>query len=230
MPNSQITAQVKEIFKSIQGEGPYVGFEQIFIRFCKCNLSCDYCDTDFFALEKTKSYTSQELVQEIENLNIGNIHSISLTGGEPLLEFKFLKEFLPLINKKIYLETNGTLPESLSEIIDMVDIVSMDIKLPSVTKMEESYQRHKEFIDICTKNKKEIFLKIVFDKNITDKEIDESVKLAKKDTLLIVLQPMMLNDSLNTSPVELMAVFEKFAQRYSNVRLIPQVHKFINVI
>lgn len=230
MQNSQITAQVKEIFKSIQGEGPYVGFEQVFIRFCKCNLSCSYCDTDFFALEKTKSYTPKELVQVIENLNIGNIHSISLTGGEPLLEFEFLKEFLPLINKKIYLETNGTLPESLSEIIDMVDIVSMDIKLPSVTKMKESYQRHKEFIDICTKNKKEIFLKIVFDKNITDKEIDESVKLAKKDALLIVLQPMMLNDSLNTSPVELMDVFEKFAQRYSNVRLIPQVHKFINVI
>ena len=40
-------AKIKEIFSSIQGEGLLVGVEQIFIRFCKCNLACKYCDTDF---------------------------------------------------------------------------------------------------------------------------------------------------------------------------------------
>ncbi|MCL5059022.1 MAG: 7-carboxy-7-deazaguanine synthase QueE, partial [Actinobacteria bacterium] len=38
-------AAVREIFSSVQGEGPYVGTRQIFIRFDGCNLSCRYCDT-----------------------------------------------------------------------------------------------------------------------------------------------------------------------------------------
>jgi len=40
-------ANLSEIFSSIQGEGPYIGCKQIFIRFSDCNLDCDYCDTDF---------------------------------------------------------------------------------------------------------------------------------------------------------------------------------------
>lgn len=229
MPNNTKT-QVKEFFKSIQGEGPYVGYEQIFIRFCKCNLSCNYCDTDYKATLQTKEYTPQELNEEIKKLNTKTIHSVSLTGGEPLLDTGFLKEFLPLLDKKIYLETNGTLVKELKEIIKNIDIVSMDIKLLSATKMEDLTNKHREFIEVCIEHNKEIFLKVVFDETITDKEIQDCINLAKEKNLLIVLQPLMLKDSMKISPLDLMVAFGKFTQKYNNVRLIPQVHKFINVI
>ena len=45
----QSTTKIREIFTSIQGEGPCIGQKHIFVRFCKCNLTCDYCDTDFQA-------------------------------------------------------------------------------------------------------------------------------------------------------------------------------------
>ena len=92
------TTLIKEIFSSIQGEGPYIGFEQLFIRFSKCNLKCSYCDTNF--VTDLKEYTSQELSDEVKKYN--TTHSISLTGGEPLLDVEFLKECLPLFAKKIY--------------------------------------------------------------------------------------------------------------------------------
>ncbi len=38
-------APIREIFVSVQGEGPYVGYRQAFVRFPKCNLECLYCDT-----------------------------------------------------------------------------------------------------------------------------------------------------------------------------------------
>ena len=41
-------AKICEMFTSVQGEGPYVGCKQLFIRFCGCNLNCDYCDTTEF--------------------------------------------------------------------------------------------------------------------------------------------------------------------------------------
>lgn len=223
------STSVKEFFKSIQGEGPYMGVEQVFIRFCKCNLNCAYCDTDFYKDENCKNYTPSELFDEIKKLNINNIHSISLTGGEPLMDSDFLLDFLPLTGKKIYLETNGTLPDKLKEVIDIIDIVSMDVKLDSASKTKDLFDKHKDFIEVCVQNKKEIFLKLVVDENITDDEIEKSIELAKPHNLTIILQPLMIETGMKSDISKTLNIFEKFATKYSNVRLIPQVHKFLNV-
>src|SRR5574344_1357047 len=154
--------EIKEIFASIQGEGPIVGFKQLFIRFCNCNLKCDYCDTDF-DIKNAKKYTPQNLFEEIiSKYDLKTFHSISLTGGEPLLSADFLKEFLPLINDKvkIYLETNATLPDQLDKIKEYVDIIATDIKLKSSTGLETA-EKHKKFFEKC--NKIQTFAKIVFD-------------------------------------------------------------------
>lgn len=217
---------IKEIFASIQGEGPYVGFSQLFIRFSSCNLNCCYCDTDYKS--NLKEYTSNLLLEEVKKYN--NIHSISLTGGEPLLESDFLSDFLPLVkDKKIYLETNGTLYENLKKVINNVDIISMDIKLNSCSKCGNLFGIHDKFLDVAILNKKEIFIKLVFDENITEEEISETINLARKYNVLIVLQPKMDKQLLNIPTSVINKVFNEFISRYNNVRLIPQVHKFINV-
>ena len=117
-------AKITEIFSSIQGEGLHIGEEQVFVRFYGCNLSCCFCD------EKEKvlfsEYTPQGLIEEV--IKEGK-NTISLTGGEPLLQVDFLKEILPVLKEKgkeIYLETNGMLVNNLIEVLDRIDIVSMD--------------------------------------------------------------------------------------------------------
>lgn len=216
---------IKEIFSSLQGEGTYIGFEQLFIRFSKCNLKCSYCDTDFTS--ELKEYTPQQLANEVAKYE--TIHSISLTGGEPLLDSDFLKEFLPLVDKKVYLETNGTLFNELEQVIDLVDIISMDIKLNSTSHNGDLFEKHKKFIDIVTKNNKEIFVKIVFDEKITNDEISKCIELVKNNNIPIILQPKMDGEVLNLSNEIINKVFVKFIQQYKNTRLIPQVHKFLKV-
>ena len=219
------TVFIKEIFESIQGEGPYIGYNQLFIRFATCNLHCKYCDTDFKT--ELKYYTSKELAKEIEQYK--NIHSVSLTGGEPLLSTDFLQEFLPLTNKKIYLETNGTLFNNLEKIINYTDIISMDIKLPSTTGMPDLFKEHDNFIKIAKKHSKEIFAKVVFDTKITDDEINNVIKIAKENNILIILQPKMDGEILNLKTEFINEIFYQFVSKYQNIRLIPQVHKFLNV-
>ena len=83
--------RVREIFASIQGEGPYIGYKQLFIRLCSCNLHCKYCDTEF-DIQNSKEYSKEELLRIVnENLDC---HSVSFTGGEPLLSIDFLKDFI----------------------------------------------------------------------------------------------------------------------------------------
>lgn len=223
------SAKIAEIFDSIQGEGPYIGYRQLFIRFCGCNLLCDYCDTEF---DKGKEFTPQTLLGKVKTFDLKPIHSISLTGGEPLLHYEFLKEFLTLTKAeglKIYLETNGTLPKALESVIDYTDIISMDFKLDSSAKIGELYSMHNEFLDIAVKNNKDVFAKLVFDETIQDFEIDESVNLAKKYDIELILQPKMNGDKIGVSHDKIVEVFNKFTDKYPKTRLIGQVHKFFDI-
>lgn len=219
----QHNTNIKEIFTSIQGEGPYVGQKHIFVRFCRCNLNCKYCDTEF-DIKNSKKYSPFALFDLLKNIDTD---TISFTGGEPLIEVEFLEEFLKeyknKLNKKIYLETNGVLYKNLEKIIDFIDIISMDIKLKSASGME-NFDENEKFLDIASK--KEVFIKIVFDKNVKDEEIIKTTSIIKKYNSLIILQPKMPMDK----DTDIEKIFNKFYKHYKNIRLIPQVHKFLNLL
>lgn len=217
----QKKTKIREIFASIQGEGPYIGYKQLFVRFCGCNLHCGYCDTEF-DVKNAKEYTVEELLNIVdENLDC---HSVSLTGGEPLLNVEFLKEFLPNSALQIYLETNGTLYKNLEEIIDWVDYVSADIKLPSCTGLKPLWEEHDKFFEIASRKK--LFAKIVFDYNLTDEELEKACELCCKYNIELILQPKMDGNIPSVSSDFMQATLNK---AFGKVRLIPQVHKFINV-
>ncbi len=221
--------KIAEIFDSIQGEGPYIGYRQLFIRFCGCNLLCDYCDTEF---DKGEEYSVQSLLERVKTFDLEAIHSVSLTGGEPLLHYQFLKEFLAELKKlklKIYLETNGTLAGALKNIVDYVDIVSMDFKLDSSAKIGDVYTQHDEFLNVAVQNNKDTFAKLVFDDSVEDFELNECLNLAKKYNIPVILQPKMEGNKINVSHEKILGTFNCFSKNYHNTRLIGQVHKFFDI-
>ncbi len=217
--------RIKEIFSSIQGEGPYIGYKQLFIRFCNCNLKCNYCDTDFLSNEDFIEHNPKSLINEVNKYN--DIHSISLTGGEPLLSVEFLKEFLPLVDKKVYLETNATLTDKFLEIKPYINIVSADIKLESSTGIKDTFKLHDRFFEACKGI--ESFAKIVFNKKITEYEINQCCALGNKYGIELILQPEMINDTMSVTSEFAEIILNKFLEKYDRVRLIPQMHKFMNL-
>ncbi len=218
------TCKITEIFESIQGEGLNIGEKHLFIRLLGCNLKCKYCDTNILDDKKTVTLTKSALFDEIKHYSA---NTISFTGGEPLLQSEFLKDFLSenkkSLKKKIYLETNGSLPYNLRDVIEYIDVVAMDIKLESAAGQKNDFSVNDEFLLVARDS--EVFAKVVFDENITDKEILEIANLGIKHGIEIILQPKMpISKNLDMT-----GIFQKLYKKYSRIRLIPQVHKYLNL-
>ncbi|MBI5700978.1 7-carboxy-7-deazaguanine synthase QueE [Candidatus Saganbacteria bacterium] len=247
-------AQLCEVFSSIQGEGIYLGERQVFIRFSGCNILCEYCDT-VLSLELTPEYkfeqtpgkrdfklmpnpvSAADLILAVLSLakQRSAIHSVCITGGEPLLQVDFLKEFLPELKKlgiKIFLETNGTLPKHLEEVIDIIDIVSMDMKVPSATGGDFYLKEHKEFLE--TAYTKEVYVKTVVSEKTTVKEIEEISKLISSvdPAIPLVIQPVSQSrEKKHTANMQLLFALQIVAKKdLINVRVIPQIHKILGAL
>ncbi|MCK4463038.1 MAG: 7-carboxy-7-deazaguanine synthase QueE, partial [Candidatus Omnitrophica bacterium] len=218
-------AKISDIFLSYQGEGPYLGMKQLFIRFYGCSFNCAYCDTKPFSYN---TFTKESLLDKISEYK-ESYHSISLTGGEPLEQVDFLEEFLTLLKqshqKSIYFETNGILHEELKKIIDSVDIISMDIKLPSSTKKNAFWDEHKRFLEIA--KSKDVLVKVI----ITDQTNLEDVVKARdilKDIdrkIPFILQPVDPIENIKRPSAETLTRFKRELDKdIKNVEIIPQWH------
>ncbi len=230
-----LKAEIIEIFSSIQGEGIFIGARQIFVRFKECNLSCLFCDEDLNA--GSEAYSHADLLGQIKFLELskGPHHSVSLTGGEPLLYAGFLKRLLPMLRNeglKSYLETNGTLPGELGEVIDFVDVIAMDIKLPSSTGDKAFWDEHILFIKKAVGKK--VFIKVVVTSGTTLKDMERAVCIVKdiNPDIPFIIQPASLTGKGGEKiKADALMKFMELAAKNNlkNVRVIPQIHKIINV-
>lgn len=223
------TAEVNEVFLSIQGEGVYAGEPHIFVRFHGCNMRCVFCDTP--QQEAPGESSIRSIVDRIESADSGKTaRSVTITGGEPLLHSNFLKVLLPPLKErgyKIHLDTNGTLPDKLRDIIGLVDIIAMDIKLPSSTGNKDFWDEHLEFLR--TAKAKEVFIKMVITAETSEADIDKAAELIESvnRSIALILQPASEFGEFKSIPqASKLMEWQKRAQaRLKDVRIIPQLHK-----
>jgi 7-carboxy-7-deazaguanine synthase len=124
--DSTQTYRVKEIFRTVQGEGFWSGRAAVFVRLVGCNMWSGYeqdrardaertgadcplwCDTDF-RKEGSDTYTAKELVDRMEEVG-GDIDFCVVTGGEPFLQLDAdLVLEMQAANYEVACETNGTI-------------------------------------------------------------------------------------------------------------------------
>ncbi len=120
-----------------------------------CILRCPYCHNPEL-VDSGKSVELSEILNKIES-SMDFIDSVVITGGEALIQYEEVKEILKYCKNhelETKLDTNGCFPDKLSELIDMLDYVALDVKAP-FDRYEEVIgsdigDKVKESMEICT--------------------------------------------------------------------------------
>lgn len=98
-----------------------------------CNFRCPFCHNAGLVthIDGTCVYEEEEVLDYLKKRS-GVLDGVCITGGEPLLN-KELPEFISKLKElglKVKLDTNGSFPERLAQLIEngLIDYVAMDIK------------------------------------------------------------------------------------------------------
>ena len=182
-PGSADDILATEVFSAIQGEAALVGERQVFVRLTGCNIRCSYCDQpealerrpgpcrveltpgrrDWQTVDSPLPITS--LVATVDRLwSLLPHHSISLTGGEPLLQSARAPELIERLangGRAVMLETNGTLVAALERSLPWLTYVSMDLKLASVDAEHVRPDTQRRFLDAAVRSGVTTWVKVV---------------------------------------------------------------------
>ena len=200
-----------------------------------CNFRCGYCHNPELVLSKPKNSFSKDKVLSFLEKRKNQLEAVCFTGGEPLLTLE--KEFLKSIKKLGYLikiDTNGSNPEKLKELIDedLVDFVAMDIKssgekYSEVTGVKIKLGKIHESIKIIVSSKVDYeFRTTILMKYHNSREIEnigsqlfEIINKKPKKYVLqgFVNQGKIIDSHLNTEPnvkKEYLLELKKIAEKY----------------
>lgn len=191
---------INEIFYSIQGEGHLSGTPSIFIRFCKCNLSCSFCDTEFDAINF--QFDKLELENYVKDNFLKDLYfkpNIIFTGGEPTLQLNesevLFRDFFTCI------ESNGS-----KKIPSWIKWICISPKIKTLN------------MEILNQANEIKILYGIF-------EIEYILELQKlRPDIPFYIQPIdngILNENLE--------ILIDFIKKYPHFRLSLQIHKMINV-
>lgn len=162
-------------------DGPGIRFV-IFMQ--GCNLKCKYCQNkDTWDLHGGNIYSVEQVLQKIlryKNYIIPN-GGVTISGGEPLLQSKFLIPlFTELKKHNIHtcIDTSGAfdLTDDIKKLIDLTDLFLLDIKCINDTIAKDltgvSNKKELEFAEYLSNINKPLWIRQVLVPGITDDEQD----------------------------------------------------------
>jgi 7-carboxy-7-deazaguanine synthase len=201
--------KIYSIFKSLQGEGLTIGAPTTFIRTSGCPLRCTYCDTPQ-AFDKGEQMTLDVILKKVRQMKSRHV---CLTGGEPLAQ-KDAPRLVQMILDQGYnlvVETNGAMPLDELPCVENLTI-SMDIKCPSSGESEKMLFENIEVLGPTDQ------LKFII-------QDDADYEYAKR-----IIDKYSPKCEVIFTPVggkDLRGLAENVLKEGLDVRVLPQLHKFI---
>jgi len=158
-----------------------------------CNFRCPFCYNKDIVFGNVQLIPEKEIFSFLEKRK-GMLEGLVITGGEPLLQ-KDITNFCEKVKKLSYLikiDTNGTFPEKLRELIDkkLIDYVAMDVKAP-----KKKYDK-------------------LANAKVNTKKIEESIKILKDSKIDYEFRTTFIPELLTKNDIIEIAEWLKGSKRF----------------
>ena len=234
-----MNVRLSEIFTSIEGEGILYGTKTLFIRLAGCPFECFYCDTpDSLPMNSGTSYDIGEACMMIEDALKPNTYKVNFTGGDPLVQSEAVRRMAEFVQSKgmqTYLESSCYDVGRFSSVIEFVDFVKIEFKtrdsefvdpLHHPRLLQNALGCLKQSIDLD----KNTYIKIVVSARTGRDDFGELLDpifraISDKKISGFIIQPTYGVEEPSLG--QLLELYDMVYPRYSEVRIIPQLHKII---
>ena len=228
-----------EIFTSVEGEGILYGTKTLFVRLAGCPFTCFYCDTkESLPLDSGEEYTIDEANELIDSNLQNQTYKVNFTGGDPLIQHQAVAQLAKHIqNKKIptYLESSCFDIDRFNHVLPFIDIVKIEFKTKDSDFVDsEHYEKlighTMKCLQSSVKSKKTTYVKIVVSSKTQLHEFKKWVddifsNISKENIHGFVIQPTY---GISEPPLDLLLnLYDIVFPHYIDVKVVPQLHKFI---
>ena len=228
-----------EIFTSVEGEGILYGTKTLFVRLAGCPFTCFYCDTkESLPLNSGTEYTIDEANKLIDSNLHDQTYKVNFTGGDPLIQHQAVAQLAKHIqNKKIptYLESSCFDIDRFNHVLPFIDIVKIEFKTKDSDFVDsEHYEKlighTMKCLESSVKSKKTTYIKIVVSSKTQLNEFKKLVDdifntISKEDIHGFVIQPTY---GISEPTLDLLLnLYDIVFPHYIDVKVVPQLHKFI---
>lgn len=231
--------KIFEIFTSIEGEGILYGTKTLFVRLAGCPFTCFYCDTkESLPLDSGIEYDIKDAFKLIDSHLQNQTFKVNFTGGDPLIQHEAVAEMAKYIqNKKIptYLESSCFDSKKFLQLLPYFDIVKIEFKTQDSEFVDEGHydrliSQALECLEFSLKGKKTTYIKIVVSSKTKLKEFSHLVNqifnlISKEKIDGFIIQPTY--GIAEPSLEHLLNLYDIVFPFYSQVKVVPQLHKFI---
>jgi len=234
-----LKVRIFEIFTSVEGEGILYGTKTLFVRLAGCPFTCFYCDTkESLPLDSGTEYSIEDAYKLIDSNLKKQTYKVNFTGGDPLIQHQAVAQLAKHIQEKnipTYLESSCFDVERFNHVLPFIDIVKIEFKTKDSEFVEEkNYDKFITHTMKCLESsvnaKKTTFIKIVVSSKtkLDDfKELTNQIfsTVSKNNISGFVIQPTygISEPSLDL----LLDLYDIVYPNYIDVKVVPQLHKFI---
>ena len=231
--------RIFEIFTSVEGEGILYGTKTLFVRLAGCPFTCFYCDTkESLPLDSGDEYSIEDANQLIDSNLKDKTYKVNFTGGDPLIQHEAVAQLAKHIQEKkipTYLESSCFDIDRFNHVLPFIDIVKIEFKTKDADFVDSKHyekliQHAIKCLESAVKEKKTTYIKIVVSSKTKTNEFEDLInqifKVISKDNIDgFIIQPTygVSEPSLD----HLLNLYDLVYPHYSEVKVVPQLHKFI---
>ena len=228
-----------EIFTSVEGEGILYGTKTLFVRLAGCPFNCFYCDTkESLPLDSGTEYSIEDAVALIDSNLKNQTYKVNFTGGDPLIQHEAVALLAKHIqDKKIptYLESSCFDIDRFNHVLPFIDIAKIEFKTKDSDFVDSKHydkliDHTMQCLDSSVKSKKTTYIKIVVSSKTQPSEFSKLIKeifniVSKDDIDGFIIQPTY---GISEPSLELLLeLYDLVYPHYIDVKVVPQLHKFI---